>query len=111
MAFSLLSAFSVCVLSLGCVLLIHFIACEWKMINMFVLTLNAVCVCVCVRPSPMGTAMCAKACVIRNTHTQKKTEIESPPIFKRSHTPYLPPPQTIVLHMSLSETVEQSHFP
>ena len=32
--------------------------------------------CVC----PMGTVVCAKACVIRNT--QKRTEIKQPPVEK-----------------------------
>lgn len=50
--------------------LIHFNACEWETINMFVLTMNTLCVYV------MGTAVCAEACVIRNT--QKKTEIKRP---------------------------------
>lgn len=78
-----------------CVLLIHFNACAWEVISMFVLIMNV-----------MGTAVCAKACVIRNK--QKKDGDQT---GTHCHTPYLPPPQTIVLHMSLSETAKQFHFP
>ena len=50
-----------------CVILIDFNTCEWDMINMFERTLN-----VCVKP--MGTALYAKACVIRNTYKKKDVD-------------------------------------
>lgn len=77
-----------------CVLLIHFNACAREVISVFVLIMNV-----------MGTAVCAKACVIRIQNKKKDGD------QTRCHTPYLPPPQTIVLHMSLSDTTKQFHFP
>lgn len=56
-----------------CVVLNHLDACEWETINMFVLTLNAVCLRVFIPlASPMGTVVCAKACVTRNTHKERQ---------------------------------------
>lgn len=90
--------------SLMCVLLIHFNACEWG--NQYV--------CVYVREretEPHGnSSVCQGLC--RKKCTQKKRQIKQPPVEKRalilliSHLHW-----TIVLHMSLSETLKQSHFP